>query len=715
MAVLCPDGWSGAAPAPGATLVAAVAPAATLTPGSGIGLGWQGIGLGSQGIDSGFTAGVLAQVVAAAAIVVVAVAVPSPRARTVAAGTLSMLLGALGALTGATALAGDHGQLALGTALDGVTLTWAATPLGGVFTVVAGVVAVLASLFGIGYAHGPVASRTAWSAFAVFVLGMQLVPAAGDVVSFLLAWELMALGSTVLVLCEHGARAGVRPAGLWYATMTHLSFLLVAAGFALLAASAGSTSLAGIAEATLGGGTASAGFALLVIGFATKAGAVPLHVWLPRAHPEAPSHVSALMSAAMVKLGVYGVLLTTTVLLPAGPPWWALLVLALGLASALYGILQASVASDLKRLLAYSTSENVGLILTAIAVAMLTRTTRPGVAATALVAALLLTVSHAAFKTTLFLGAGSILHATGERDLDRMGGLAVRMPATTIALAVGCLGAAALPVSSGFVAEWSLLQALIHADGRIDRLTTALLPLMMGVVALTAGLALLTFTKAFGIATLARPRTQAAAQATESPLTMQVAVLAAAGCVLALGLLPGWVMRGLAAALPSDAVVIQGPSTLRLPGVSAGLDPAALTVLAALLTLPILLVVISLARRVPRRRVDLGWGCGGVRTSPRMQYTATSYAEPLVRVFDDALSPTTDVTVSHHQESAFTVRTMTYSQHLVDIVEERAYAPAVRLLNRIGDWARGIQNGDIHRYLAFSFAALLLVLIGVMR
>jgi formate hydrogenlyase subunit 3/multisubunit Na+/H+ antiporter MnhD subunit len=671
-----------------------------------------------------FTMGLLGQALAALVTIAGATLTPAGRARNVVAGAAAMLLGGLGCLTGAAALTGATDRLALATPLAGMPLTWAATPLGGTFSVVAGAVAVLAALYGIGYAHGPAGSRTAWSAVAVFVLGMQLVPAAGDVVTFLVAWELMAIGSTVLVLAEQGARPGVRPAGLWYAAMTHLSFLLVGAGLAVLAAEAGSTSFDAIAAATRAATRAesapstalSVGFVLAVLGFATKAGAVPLHVWLPRAHPEAPSHVSALMSAAMVKLGIYGVLLLAITLAPGGPPWWALVVLALGVPSALYGILQASVASDLKRLLAYSTSENVGLILIAIAIAMLTRLSRPGVAATALVAALLLTISHAAFKTTLFLGAGSILHATGERDLDRMGGLAVRMPVTTFALAVGCLGAAALPVTSGFVAEWSLLQALIHADARTDRLTTALLPLLMGVVALTAGLALLTFTKAFGIATLARPRTPGAEAATETARTMQVAQVLAAASVLAIGLAPGLVMAALRTALPTGATASTELSpSLTLPGVSAALDPIALTGLTLALTLPLVAITLALARRRPRRRVELGWGCGGVRTSPRMQYTATSYAEPLVRVFEDALSPSRDVAVSHAAGSRHTVRAMAFSQRVVDVVEARAYAPALRLATRVGDWARTVQNGSLHRYLTFSFAALLLVLLGVLR
>ena len=660
-----------------------------------------------------FLAAVSAHALVLALALLVALAAPPGRGRNLLAGGACLLLAGSGTVAGWVALTGAQGRISVPTPLAGLDLTLVPTPLGGLFTLVAGGVGVVCALYAIGYVQGASASRTSWSAFAVFIAGMMVVPLAADVVTFLVAWEVMAIGSTVLVFTEHQARASVRPAGLWYAVMTHLSFLLLAAGLGVLAAASSSTSFADIAAARSSGGLVSIGFVLAVLGFATKAGAVPLHVWLPRAHPEAPSHVSALMSAAMVKMGIYGILLLTR-LLPSGPGWWALVVLGLGLPSALYGILQASVTSDLKRLLAYSTTENVGLILIAIAVAMLTPT-RPGIAATALLAALLLTISHAAFKTALFLSAGSVLHGTGERDLDRMGGLALRMPVTTGVLAVGCLGAAALPVTSGFVAEWTLLHALIHADAHTDRLTTAVLPLVMGVVALTAGLALLTFTKAFGIASLARPRSPGAATAHEASPSMRVAMVVASLGVLAIGLLPGQLIRVLTTILPPGTARATGSGGLALPGADAALDPTAIIAFAVALTLPMVLTAYRLARRAPRQRSPLGWGCGGVRTSSRMQYTATSYAEPLTRVFADALAPTRDVTVTHVEESRHALQSMAYQQQLVDVVESRGYVRVVLLLDRVGDWGRTVQNGNIHRYLAFSFAALVVVLIGVLQ
>ncbi|MCU0266707.1 MAG: hydrogenase 4 subunit B [Actinomycetia bacterium] len=662
-------------------------------------------------------AGLLLQPALAGVAVVAAFVVPA-RSRSVVVGSLAAALGVAGVVTGLAAMGGAGGSVELPVALPpGLPLEpllLAPDRLGGVFLAVAGGVGALAALYGVGYASGPAASRTGWTAFVLFLLGMQWVPVAADAMSFLLAWELMAIASTVLLLAEHRHRAEVRSAALWYAVMTHLSFLLLLVGFAVLAAAAGGTGFDTLAAARIDGSAAGVAFVLLAAGFGAKAGLVPLHVWLPRAHPEAPSHVSAAMSAAMVKMGVYGLLLVVLRLLPEGPRWWALVLLVLGTASALYGILQASVTSDLKRLLAYSTTENAGLMVTALAVALLLAAAgQRQVADVALTAVLLLVVSHAAFKTVLFLGAGSVLRATGERDLDRLGGLGRTMPTTAATFGVAALGAAALPVTSGFVAEWVLLQSLIHGDGRSDRLLAVTLPITVAVVALTAGLALLTFVKAYGIAFSARPRSESAALAQEAAPSMRAAVLLGTAAVLALGLLPGPVADRLAAAVGARGIEPVGLFGLDLPAVDALLDPVALVLLAGAVALPLAVVGLRAAARRPRRDVELAWGCGGVRVSPRMQYTATSYAEPLVRVFDDALRPSRDLQVSHAEESRYLVQRVEFRQQLSDVVEDRAYLPAARRLGRVGVLARRVQNGSIHRYLAFSFAALVVVLLVV--
>lgn len=658
--------------------------------------------------------GLEAQLVLALAAATVAVLAPT-RLRPALAGVLAAAVGLAGAVTGVLVLAGRRGRVDLPMSLPLGDVGLDPSPLGGFFMVVVGAVGAVAAVYAIGYAEGPASSRTCWASLPVFLGAMQLVPAAGDAVSFLLMWELMALASTVLVLTDHAHRAEVTQSALWYAALTQLSFVLLLLGFAVLAVDAGGVGFDLMGSLDPGSTSASVAFVLLAAGFATKAGIVPVHVWLPRAHPAAPSHVSAVMSAAMVKMGVYGALLVSLRLLPDGPGWWGLLLLAVGAVSAVYGILQASVTSDLKRLLAYSTTENVGLMFLALGTGLLLRSVGVrGPADSAIAACLLLVASHAAFKSTLFLAAGSVLHATGERDLDRMGGLGTRMPVTAFAFGVGALGAAALPVTAGFMAEWALLQSLIHGARPEDRLVAVAMPVAVAVVALTAGLALLTFVKAYGIAFLARPRSAESAAAHEhGAWTMRPAMLISATAVLALGLVPGAAASAVARAGGDGGVGRVGWAGIDMSGVDSQLDPVALSVMALLFAVPVLVVSLAAARRRPRRRVELAWGCGGVRVSPRMQYTATSYAEPLSRVFDDALRPERDIEVTHASESRYLVERVEFRQRLDDVVEARAYRPMLMLADRIGLAARRLQNGSIHRYLGYSFVALVAVLVLV--
>ncbi len=391
--------------------------------------------------------------------------------------------------------------------------------LGGFFMALTGAVAAPVGCYLIGYVRREHLGRVPMAVVPLFVAAMLLVPAAGSVTTFLLAWELMAIASLILVLSEH-ARPQVRSAGLWYAVMTQLGFIAILVGLVVLAAAGGSDRFAGLGAVC--DGVRAAVFMLTLVGFGSKAGLVPLHAWLPRAHPEAPSPVSALMSAAMVNLGIYGIVRFDLQLLGPGPRWWGLALLAVGGTSALYGVLQASVAADLKRLLAYSTTENMGLITLALGAATLFADTGAyGPASIAAAAAMLHMIAHAAFKSLAFMAAGSVLAATGLRDLDLLGGLARRMPATTVFFGVAALGACGLPLGAGFVSEWLLVQSLIHAAPGHDPIVALTTPLAVGVVALATGLSVAAMTKAFGIGFLARPRSTQAEAAREAPASMR--------------------------------------------------------------------------------------------------------------------------------------------------------------------------------------------------
>jgi len=594
--------------------------------------------------------------------------------------------------------------------LFGVTLDL--DPLGGFFLALTGAVAIPVGVYAIGYAHH--LSRVPLAVLPLFVAAMLLVPAAGSVTTFLLAWELMAIASLVLVLAEH-TRPEVRSAGLFYAVMTQLGFVAILISLMVLSAAGGADRFAELTAVPEGVRTAV--FLLTVVGFGSKAGLVPLHAWLPRAHPEAPSPVSALMSAAMVNLGIYGIVRFDLQLLGPGPRWWGLLLLAVGAVSALYGVLQASVATDLKRLLAYSTTENMGLITLALGAATLFANSGAHAPATiAMAAALLHLIGHAAFKCLGFLAAGSVLAATGLRDLDRLGGLARRMPSTTVLFGVAALGASGLPLGAGFVSEWLLVQSLIHAAPGHDTLVALTAPLAVGAVALTTGLGVAAMVKAFGIGFLARPRSEAAASAREAPGSMLTGMtIAAAACVMlaVVPVLMAPALRRVLDVLPAAKAVqfTDFGAVIRLPGLSGSIAPGmiAATLLAAVLA------VVTLTGWRARRRPDPAelplWACGAGDLSARMQYTATSFAEPLQRVFDDVLRPDTDVEVTHHAESRYMADSVTYRSRIGDAIEERFYTPVLRAVAVAAQVTRRAHTGSVHLYLLYGALGVLIVLV----
>lgn len=659
----------------------------------------------------------------------------SQASRTMLSGALTCLVGLGGVLAGVGALAGDSWSVTVPRLLPLSQAVLAIDPLSGLFMTLVGAVAIATGIYSTGYPHshdhdhdqtpdaaGGIGSRTVQAALPLFAAAMVAVPAAGNVTTFLVLWELMALASLVLVLAEHRARPEVGQAGVWYAAMTHAGLVAILLGLVVFANAAGTETFAGMRTASVGlsPATRSLVFLLVFAGFGSKAGLVPLHVWLPRAHPEAPSYVSALMSAAMVNLGLYGVLRVGFDLLGGGPRWWWILVLAVGALSALYGVLQAGAATDLKRLLAYSTTENLGLIFIGVGAAgMFAAAGDAPLASLLMIAAVLHTVNHAAFKTLLFLGAGAVLRSTGLRDLDKMGGLAHRMPTTAVLFGLGALGASGLPPGNGFVSEWLLLQGLIHSlsgAGAPDVAVAIAMPLAVGAVALTAGLGVAMFVKAFGVGFLARPRSAEAAVATEVPRTMRAGMaLAAVSCGI-LALAPLALVRSLERVLvtmPSigDERPVHGAVELQLSGITGSMSP----VLIALgLTGGALLIAVLVRRWGGQpRRTALVWGCGGTRLSPRMQYTATAYAEPLTRVFDDVLRPEHDINITHHVESRYLVESVTYRQRVSDRIENRLYPPLLAAALWWAAMARRLQNGSVHRYLAYGLVGLLVVLIAV--
>jgi formate hydrogenlyase subunit 3/multisubunit Na+/H+ antiporter MnhD subunit len=599
--------------------------------------------------------------------------------------------------------------------LTGVTLSL--DPLGAVFVITAAVTGAAASCYNIGYAAHGGGSRTAAALLPLFITSLLAVPAAASIATFMAAWELMALSSLLLLLTGH-RRAEARDAAQWYAVMTHAGAAAILLALVLIGAHAGGQSFAAI-RAAAGGippAVRSLAFLLALAGFASKAGAVPVHVWLPRAHPEAPSPVSALMSGAMVNLGIYGIIRTGDGLLGGGQLWWWLTVAGLGVASALFGAIHAAASPDLKRLLAYSTVDNMGLVLIGVgASGALAVSGYHALAALALIAALFQLATHSAFKGCLFLAAGSVQRAAGTRDLDSLGGLARRLPVTAALFGIGALSICALPPFSGFASEWLLLQGLLRGFAAHGAATAAMLLAGVAALALTGGLTAAAFVKAFGIGFLGQPRTPEAAAAAEAgPAMLAGTALLALPC-LVLGVIPGAVMPLLARAagtvLGGTPDPLRAGASLAIAGSADVVQPALLaTALLAGLALAWALARLRAPARARARRAE-AWGCGREQQTPRMQYTATSFAEPLQRVFDDVLRPDRDLDVSHPAESRYFEQAITYRSRIDDAIERGAYRPLTVLAARWGEIARRAQNGSMHRYVAYGFAALVILLV----
>ena len=585
-------------------------------------------------------------------------------------------------------------------------------PLGGFFLTVVALTAVPASLYAIEYDRG---ARRGPAAYLAFVGAMAMVPLAANVVTFLAAWEVMSVASWFLV-----AREDATARAAWvYAVMTHAGFACLLAGMLLMGSWTGSAAFTEwrAAARALDPSARAVVFCLLAFGFAGKAGVIPLHVWLPLAHPAAPSHVSALMSGVMVKLGIYGLVRIGVDWLGAGPAWWGGGVLALGIVSALVGVLYALVDADLKRVLAFSTIENVGIVLIGLGSGMVFHASgATGLAALAIVAALYHVANHAAFKSLLFLGAGAVVHATGTRNMEALGGLIKRMPWTAATFLLASIAISGLPPLNGFVSEWLTFQALLQNLRVPSAEVNLLFALALAALALTAGLAAAASVRAFGISFLALPRTNAARDAAEAPALMRIAMVALSVACVALGLGAPIVLPVLVAVVATLASAGAAPltiaswGTIHVTGQFAGLSmPAIVVVLVAALAAPLVLMRVAGARA--GHRTYETWGCGRMLHTPRMEYTAAAFANPFKRVFDFFYRPEKRLDVAAHPESRFFVTRMVYESPTRPVFEDWLYRPVLGAIHRVTLTARAIQSGSPNLYLAYILAALVLMLV----
>ena len=565
------------------------------------------------------------------------------------------------------------------------------------------------SLFGAGYfrrGEGTLPGLLGLQ-YHLFLASMGAVLLADDAYSFMVAWESMALTSYFLVTTQHRIPE-IRRAGFLYLLIAHLGAIGILLSFGVMQGGSWQFTFDAMRAAELAPGWAAAAFLLALVGFGAKAGLVPLHVWLPEAHPAAPSPVSALLSGVMLKTAVYGVLRVSLDLLGDPAWWWGLVAMALGLFSAVYGVVFAAAQTDMKRLLAFSSIENIGLLFAGLGLALVFRSAGMNApAALALIAVLYHAVNHAFMKGLLFIGTGAVLHATGQRNLGRLGGLIHRMPWVAWPVLIGALSIAGLPPLNGFVSEWLLLQAFLSAHEVPRLFLNMLLPLGTAVVALAAALAGYVMVKFFGVVFLGQPREAALKDAHDAGWRERVGLIwLATGCVL-LGLFPNQAIS-LLAVVPTEFGLLE-------PGATFGrwwlLDPVAGRQASYAPLVFLLIVALSVAAtmfvvsRVYRRRVRRGapWDCGFARLDSRMQDTAEGFGQPIRHIFGPFFA------IRRELPSPADVAPR-YRVEIGDRFWAGVYVPAAALVQRLAGAVVQLQQGRISTYLVYSLVTLLVLL-----
>lgn len=616
-------------------------------------------------------------------------------------------VGAVAGLTAATDLLLLDGRvetIEMAWQLPIGTLLFRLDHLSAFFLIPVLIVAVCVSLYGCGYcATSPDNRRESQLPFflglAISAIILLLLSANGF--TLLIFWEAMALMVFIAMCLEH-EKPEVREAGLQYLVASHVTTLSLFVMFSLLSRDVGQQ-FPGPGTLDPSGITALAILLTALAGFGMKAGIMPLHVWLPTAHANAPSHISALMSGIVIKMGIYG-LIRVISFFGAPPLWWGILLLCLGIVSAVVGVLFAIGQHDIKRLLAYHSIENIGIIIMGIGVALLGLSSGNHILfVLGMAGALLHVLNHALFKSLLFLGAGAIIHCIGTREIDRMGGLARSLPLTSVAFLTGAVAICGLPPLNGFVSEFLIYLGIFKGFGGLSGRAAAFLALTAPALALTGGLAVACFVKVYGSVFLGQPRTNLPRPHEHPAMTSGMAILAAL-CIL-IGVLPLFVVRliepVLAGIFPHRGAILPSiQTTAHLYGLSAA---------AAILTLMVILLVVLYVNRLKSSQVsETGtWDCGYAAPSPSMQYTASSFAAMLVSIFSGILRPvrhTPDISGLFPGRSRF-------QSHVPEVVLEEGILPLFSSIDRRLAGIRRLQNGQLNQYILYIFVALIVLLV----
>ncbi len=558
--------------------------------------------------------------------------------------------------------------------------------------------------------------------YNIFIISMILVVSANNAIMFLIVWELMSVISYLLVVYEH-EKPEARKAGFIYIVMTHIGTGFILLSFLIFAGTSGSFNFETFhaAGSLMPPFLKDIAFLFALIGFGAKAGIVPLHIWLPYAHPAAPSNVSALMSGVMIKTAIFMLIRISFDFLGAGTAWWGYLVLAVGTISALTGILYAVVEPDIKRMLAFSSIENIGIILIGIGASMVFFAGgKPGLSAIAAIAALYHLLNHSIFKGLLFMGAGSILFSTHTKNIEELGGLIKKMPVSSVLILIGILSISALPPFSGFVSEWLTFQSLLSVFKYGDSNTFAMIAMSISaaLLALTGALAAFCFLKTFGIGFLALPRSKHAEHAKEvnKPMLLGMAIFAKLSILL--GIFPFFVLPILdrivqsvtGASVFSQSFSLGDFGTIAIPATLITLStPTLLVLMLILLLIPFLLLTIYNSRKMV---IYETWGCGQPVSTARNEYTAAAFSKPIQIWFKSLYRPVRE-TEATYSASPFLKESFKFESRIEQVFEEYVYNPVVEFVQAKSKRAVLIQTGSIHAYLSYIFATLIILFMFV--
>jgi hydrogenase-4 component B len=587
--------------------------------------------------------------------------------------------------------------------------------LAGFFIITISLISSAVSVFSLSLTHDSAYAGLSGFFMNILILSLYAVVLSANLFTFLISWETMAIASYFLVTIERSEKAS--RAGLFYAVMTHIGTAFIIILFFLLYHETGRMDFEGMKTGitAISPAIKSMIFIFALIGFGVKAGIIPLHTWIPHAYAVAPPHIAALMSGLMVKMGIYGFLRIAMDVLGQGPEWWGIAVISVGAVSALLGILYGLVENDLKVFLAYSSVENIGIILLGIGASMMFKSS--GLAALSsisLAAALFHVFNHALFKGALFLGTGSIIHSTGSGNMEDMGGLLKRMPFTGFFFLFGALSICALPPFNGFTSEWLTYQSLLLGYQAPSVTAKIVSPLGGAALALTAAIAAAGFVKVFGITFLGMPRTKNAREAREVPSSMVVGMAFLSVPCLLFGLFPG---PALSLLMPAAYNLTGASTTLEQHGVlgigqtSAMLSPAGIFVAMIVMLIAVILFIRITGGKRKTVYAD-SWDCGIPGLTPRMQYTATAFTKPLRIIYKRIYLPSRDIKVQYLLKPFF-VKSIHYGGEITPFFEHYVYDPATRFIQAIAGKAKLLQSGSLQLYLGYILITLILLLVFV--